>query len=79
MFHQIIDTLARNLQEHGGIDISECNIDSTFTQVKKRGYFEKNETEGTKILANTDAGSVVLSVTIGSASPHEVTLAVSTL
>lgn len=35
--------------------------------------------KGTKIMAVTDAGGVVLSVRIGSASPHEVTLVESTL
>jgi hypothetical protein len=38
MFDTIIEALARDLQERGGIDLSECFIDGTFSLAKKGGY-----------------------------------------
>ena len=38
VFDQVIAALARDLQERGGIDLSECFIDGTFSLAKKGGY-----------------------------------------
>lgn len=38
VFDQIIEALARDLQERGGIDMSECFIDGSFTLAKKGGF-----------------------------------------
>ena len=38
VFDQIIEALARDLQDRGGIDMSECFIDGTFSLAKKGGF-----------------------------------------
>ena len=38
VFDKIIAALARDLQERGGIDMSECFIDGTFSLAKKGGF-----------------------------------------
>lgn len=38
VFDTVIETLARDLEERGGIDMSECFIDGTFSLAKKGGY-----------------------------------------
>ena len=38
VFDKIIETLARDLEERGGIDLSECYIDGTFSLAKKGAY-----------------------------------------
>jgi hypothetical protein len=56
-------------------------MDGSFVPAKKRGckIGKTKRGKGTKIMAVTDAGAVVLSVAIQSVSPHEVTLVESTL
>jgi transposase len=39
VFEKIIEALARDLQDRGGIDLSECFIDGTFSLAKKGGYW----------------------------------------
>jgi len=38
VFEKVIEALARDLQERGGIDMSECFIDGTFSLAKKGDY-----------------------------------------
>ena len=38
VFDRVIETLARDLQERGGIDMSECFIDGSFSLAKKGGF-----------------------------------------
>lgn len=38
VFDRVIEVLARDLQDRGGIDMSECFIDGTFSLAKKGGY-----------------------------------------
>ncbi len=38
VFDKVIEALARDLQERGGIDMRECFIDGTFSIAKKGGY-----------------------------------------
>jgi transposase len=38
VFDRIIEALCRDLQDRGGIDLSECFIDGTFSLAKKGGY-----------------------------------------
>ncbi len=38
VFDKVIEALARDLQERGGIDMSECFIDGTFSLAKKGGF-----------------------------------------
>ena len=38
VFEQVIEALACDLHERGGIDLSECFIDGTFSIAKKGGY-----------------------------------------
>jgi transposase len=37
VFDEVIEALARDLQDRGGIDMSECFIDGTFSLAKKGG------------------------------------------
>lgn len=37
VFEQILHTLAQDLQERGGLDLSECFVDATFASAKKGG------------------------------------------
>jgi len=80
VFEQVIETLAKDLQERGAINMSECFIDGTFSLAKKGllvGTTKRGK--GTKVMRVTDAGGVVLSIAIESANPHEVTLVEKTL
>ena len=38
VFDRVIEALVRDLQDRGGIDLSECFIDGTFSLAKKGGY-----------------------------------------
>ena len=38
VFDKVIEALATDLQDRGGIDMSECFIDGTFSLAKKGGY-----------------------------------------
>ncbi len=81
MFNAIIEALAADLYELGGVDLSECYIDRTFCMAKMGAYLwaKLSGGKGTKIMAITDAGGAVLSVSVHPASPHEVTLVEQTL
>jgi hypothetical protein len=37
IFEQVLHGLATDLQERGGLDLSECYIDGTFIVAKKKG------------------------------------------
>ena len=39
VYVRVIETLARDLHQRGGIDLSECFIDGTFVPAKKGGYW----------------------------------------
>ena len=39
VFDNIIEALAKDLHQRGGIDLSECFIDGTFSPAKKGGYW----------------------------------------
>ncbi|MGV3560782.1 IS5 family transposase [Larkinella arboricola] len=81
VFEQIITTLARDLHQRGGIDLSECFVDGTFCMAKKGALLvgKTKRGKGTKIMAITDASGVLLSVSVHRASPHEVTLVEQTI
>ncbi|WP_202923811.1 IS5 family transposase [Pontibacter fetidus] len=72
----VVEALAKDLQERGEVDLSECFIDGSFCMAKKGGLLlgKTKRGKGTKIMAVTDAGGTILSVSIQSASPHEVKL-----
>ena len=61
--------------------MGECLINGTFSLAKKGATCGKDSErgKGTKIMAITDTGGAVLSVSIGSAAPHEVTLVETSL
>jgi transposase len=65
-FDKVIEALVKDLQERGGIDMSECFINGTFSLAKKGGFLWERlwRGKGTKIMAITDAGGVVLSVRV---------------
>jgi hypothetical protein len=42
VFDRIIEAQARDLQERGGIDMSECFIDGTFSLAKKGAFCGKD-------------------------------------
>jgi transposase len=81
MFEKILQALATNLRERGGIDLSECYIDGgTFIVAKKEGGNEIGRAtkrgKGTKkLMAISDSIGLPISVYIASAlSHHEVTI-----
>ncbi|MGV3538533.1 MAG: IS5 family transposase [Rufibacter sp.] len=76
VMQRVVESLARGLQERGDVDLSECFIDGSFCMAKKGGpsVGKTKRGKGTKIMAVSDAGGLVLSVPVESASPHEVNL-----
>jgi transposase len=75
-----VEALASDLHERGGVDLSECFVGGSFCMAKRGLLLARLERgKGTKIMAISDATGVILSVSVQSASPHEVTLVESTL
>lgn len=80
VFEQILAVLAGDLQERGGLDLSECFIDGIFVSAKKgAGVGPTKRGKGCKIMAVADRAGLPLAVHVGSASPAEVTLVASVL
>ncbi len=70
VFEQVIETLARDLQERGGIDMSECFIDGTFSLAKK-GAFLWERLSGVKAVRSWQSQMlVVLFYLSRSSMPH---------
>ncbi|MFN8303621.1 MAG: IS5 family transposase [Saprospiraceae bacterium] len=81
VFSTILEVLAEDLRQRGGLDLSECFIDGTFVPAKK-GTLCVGKTKrgkGTKIMALADRAGLPLAIYLASASPHEVTLVEDTL
>jgi transposase len=78
---KIMTALALKLTGKGGIDLREAFIDATFAPAKKGGrkVGKTKRGKGTKIMAVADRNGLPVSVCVESATPHEVTLATSTL
>ena len=77
----IMAALAHELSAKGAIDVREAFIDASFAPAKKGGL-KVGKTKcgkGTKIMAGADRSGLPVSVCVESATPHEVTLATSTL
>lgn len=73
----IVEALARDLEDRGKINLSECFSDSTFEVAKKKGGSSVGKTEwskGTKLMVVADATGLPLALHTTSASPNEVTL-----
>ncbi|MGV3616611.1 MAG: IS5 family transposase [Fimbriimonas sp.] len=77
----VLKALAQDLEERGGIDLSECFVDATFASAKKGagGVGKTKRGKGTKIMAITDRSGLPVATWTGSASPHEITLLEDTL
>lgn len=70
VFDKVMEALTRDLQE----------CDGMFSLAKKRLPVERTKRgKGTKIMTITDAGGVVLFVSVQSASPYEVALVEKTI
>ncbi len=69
------------MEQRGGISLEECFIDGTFASAKKGALVlaKRNVARGTKLMVICDRESLPLAITVGSASPHEVTLVEETL
>ena len=78
---RVLQALAEDLQERGGLDLSECFIDGTFIAAKKggAGVGKTKRGKGTKLMAVADRTGLPLAVRTESATPHEVTLVAATL
>ncbi|MCA1669389.1 MAG: IS5 family transposase [Thermomicrobia bacterium] len=72
----VLAALATDLQERGGIDVSECFVDGTFVGAKKGAHVlgKTKRGKGTKLMAVADRVGLPIAVCTASASPHEVTL-----
>ena len=78
---RIMAALAYELTARGAIDVRDAFIDASFAPAKK-GCLKVGKTKrgkGIKIMAVADRHGLPVSVCVESASPHEVTLATSTL
>lgn len=75
------DCSALKLSAKGGIDVREAFIDASFAPAKKGDIRSERRKrgDGTKIMAVADRNGLPVSLYIESATPHEVTLAMSTL
>lgn len=78
---RIMTALAGELSRRGAIDVREAFIDASFAPAKKGGrrVGKTKRGKGTKIMAIADRNGLPVSVCVESATPHEVTLAMSTL
>jgi hypothetical protein len=77
----IMTAFARELAARDAIDVREAFIDASFAPAKK-GVPKVGKTKrgkGTKIMAVADRHGLPVSVCVESATPHELTLATSTL
>lgn len=76
---RVLEALATDLKERGGLDLSECFIDGTFKWRRKGQMCGKNQA-GQRFEAHghswalADRFGLPLAVRAASASPHEVTL-----
>jgi hypothetical protein len=77
----VLTALAKHLRDREVLDLRECSIDGTFVAAKKGGGdVGKNMLgKGTKLMAVADGSSLLIAVSLSSASPHEVTLVEQTL
>ena len=73
--------LAHELSARGKIDVREVFIDASFAPAKKGGQKvgKTKRGKGTKIMAVADRNGLPVSICTESATPHEVTLAMSAL
>lgn len=64
LFRKILEALARDLEERGAINLSECFIDGTFVVAKKRGakVGKTRRGKGTKLMVIADASGLPLAV-----------------
>ena len=80
VFQRVVQELAEDLYERGGIDIREAFIAGTFVP-EKRGLYvgETKCCKGTKVMANADAAGFPVAAHVESASPLEVKLVEDTI
>ncbi len=77
---RVLQALALDLKARGALDVREAFIDGSFAPAKKGLKSRKTKRgKGTKIMAVADRHGLPVAVCIESATPHEVTLATSTL
>ena len=78
---RVMTALAHELRALGTIDVHEAYIDASFAPSKKGGHKvgKTKRGKGTKIMAVADRNGLPVSVCTESATPHEVTLVMSTL
>ncbi|MBI5059381.1 IS5 family transposase [candidate division KSB1 bacterium] len=80
-FEKVLRSLAEDLRERGGLDLSETFIDGTFAPAKKGGRQggPTRRGNGTKIMALADRAGFLIALCTASASPNEVTLVEQTI
>lgn len=76
VFKKILEALAKDLLQRGGIDVREAFIDGTFASAMKGGrdVGKTKRGKGTMIMAVTDRHGLPVAISTASASPHEVKL-----
>lgn len=77
----ILEALALELKVRGVLDVEEAFIDGSFAPAKKGGakVGKTKRGKGTKIMAVADRNGLPVSISLESATPHEVKLAVPAL
>lgn len=69
VFDKVIEALARDLQQRGGIDMSECFIDGTFSLAKKGGYLWER-LSGVKAVRSWQSQTLVVLFYLSQSSPQ---------
>jgi transposase len=77
----VLKALAQDLEERGGIDLSECFVDATFASAKKGAteLVRRSAEKGPRSWRSQTALVFLSPPGLSSASPHEITLLEDTL
>jgi hypothetical protein len=78
---EILQALAQDMEERGGLDLSEALIHGSFLRAKKRGIRagKTKRGKGSKIMAIADGNGLLLAPSVQNPSPHGMTLVEKTL
>lgn len=76
VFERLMQTLARELEARGEVDLEECFLDASFSKAKSGGdHIGKTRVgKGSKIMLMVDGSGLPIAACTTSAQPHESTL-----
>ncbi|MGV3615266.1 MAG: IS5 family transposase [Fimbriimonas sp.] len=78
---EMLQGFAKELEERGGLDLSECYVDGSFSSAKRgaTAFGKTKRGKGTKLMTVADKSGPPVALVVSSASPHEITLLEETL